>query len=49
MWNEIKKEIDIKIGDEVKPLTESADRKGYYIYQSEKKIKEPNLVKLIIG
>ncbi len=44
----ISKEIDINIGSEMKPLTESADRRGYYIYQATEKLCESNLIELDI-
>ncbi len=44
----IKKEINLRIGEEIKPLTESADRKGYYIYQSKEKFSNSNLVEIKI-
>ncbi len=44
----MEKEINLKIGDEIKPLTQSADRKGYYIYQSKEKFCESNLIELKI-
>ncbi|MBI9032066.1 ATP-grasp domain-containing protein [bacterium] len=44
----MEKEINLKIGDEIKPLTESADRKGYYIYQSKEKFCKSNLIELKI-
>jgi len=44
----VKKEIQTKVGDYVKPITQSADRKGYYIYKSNQKLLEKNLIRLVI-
>lgn len=44
----IKKNIEIKVGDEVTKIKESADRLGYYIYLNSARIKADDLIKLVV-
>ena len=50
-WNYpivIDKDITVKVGDKIEPVKNSTDRKGYYIYKGSKKIKESNLIELVM-
>jgi biotin carboxylase len=42
------KELVLQIGDKVKPISKSIDRKGFYVYNDSKKLEDRDLIKLII-